>query len=101
LPRPQKKAGRIAAEGMVYAEYCEECKVGVAIEVNAETDFVAKNEKFVDFVKEVTAVIMQENPADVEALMACKTGRRHGGRRSEGPDPGHQGEHQGSPFCAL
>ena len=43
------------------------------IEVNAETDFVAKNDKFVDFVKEATKVIMKQNPADVEALMACKT----------------------------
>jgi elongation factor Ts len=74
LATAQKKAGRIAAEGMVYAEYSEEKKVGVAIEVNAETDFVASNEKFVHFVKEVTAVVMQENPADVDALMACKLG---------------------------
>ena len=62
-----------AAEGMVYADYCPQCKVGVVIEVNAETDFVAKNDKFVAFVKEATQVIMKQNPADVEALMACKT----------------------------
>ena len=73
LATAAKKAGRIAAEGMVYADYCPECKVGVVIEVNAETDFVAKNDKFVDFVKEATKVIMKQNPADVEALMACKT----------------------------
>ncbi len=47
--------------------------MGVVIEVNAETDFVAKNDKFVAFVKEATQVIMKQNPADVEALMACKT----------------------------
>ena len=58
---------------MVYADYCPKCKVGVVIEVNAETDFVAKNDKFVDFVKEATKVVMLQNPADVEALMACKT----------------------------
>ena len=58
---------------MVYADYCPQCKVGVVIEVNAETDFVAKNDKFVAFVKEATQVIMKQNPADVEALMACKT----------------------------
>ena len=68
LATAAKKAGRIAAEGMVYADYCPECKVGVVIEVNAETDFVAKNDKFVDFVKEATKVIMKQNPADVEAL---------------------------------
>ena len=52
LATAAKKAGRIAAEGMVYADYCPECKVGVVIEVNAETDFVAKNDKFVAFVKD-------------------------------------------------
>ena len=72
LATAAKKAGRIAAEGMVYADYCPECKVGVVIEVNAETDFVAKNDKFVDFVKKATKVIMEQNPADVEALMNCK-----------------------------
>ena len=74
LATAAKKAGRIAAEGMVYADYCPECKVGVVIEVNAETDFVAKNDKFVAFVKDVTKVIMEQNPADVEALMNCKMG---------------------------
>ena len=73
LATAAKKASRTAAEGMVYADYCPECKVGVVIEVNAETDFVAKNDKFVAFVKEATKVIMKQNPADVEALMACKT----------------------------
>lgn len=68
-----KKAGRIAAEGVAFATVSEDGKVGVVIEVNAETDFVAKNDKFVAFVKEATKVIMKQNPADVEALMACKT----------------------------
>ena len=74
LATAAKKASRVAAEGMVYADYCPTCKVGVVIEVNAETDFVAKNEKFVEFVKEAAKVIMQQNPADVEALMNCKMG---------------------------
>ena len=74
LATAAKKASRIAAEGMVYAEYCPECKVGVVIEVNAETDFVAKNDKFIEFVKNATKVIMEQNPADVEALMNCKMG---------------------------
>ena len=74
LATASKKAGRVAAEGMVYATACSECKVGVALEVNAETDFVAKNDKFVDCVKKVADVIIKENPADVEALMACKMG---------------------------
>jgi elongation factor Ts len=74
LATAAKKAGRVAAEGMVFADYCSECKVGVVIEVNAETDFVAKNDKFVAFVKEAAKVIMQQNPADVDALMNCKMG---------------------------
>ena len=71
LAKAAKKAGRIAAEGMSYA--LTESGVGVVVEVNCETDFVAKNDKFVAFVKEATKVIMKQNPADVEALMACKT----------------------------
>ena len=71
LAAANKKAGRIAAEGMVYAVAFDNC--AVVVEVNAETDFVAKNDKFVAFVKEATQVIMKQNPADVEALMACKT----------------------------
>ena len=72
LATAAKKAGRIAAEGMVYADYCPECKVGVVIEVNAETDFVAKNAQFIDFVKTCAETVIYENPADVEALLAAK-----------------------------
>ena len=46
--------------------------VGVVVEVNAETDFVGKNEKFVNFVKGVAATVAKENPADMDALMECK-----------------------------
>jgi elongation factor Ts len=72
LAAAQKKAGRIAAEGMAYAWVCDECGVGVVVEVNAETDFVAKNDKFVDYTKNIAVVVAKENPADLEALMACK-----------------------------
>ena len=65
-----KKAGRIAAEGMAYAAVID--GVGVVVEVNAETDFVGKNEKFVDFVKGVAATVAKENPAGLDALMECK-----------------------------
>ena len=65
-----KKAGRIAAEGMAFATVID--GVGVVVEVNAETDFVGKNEKFVDFVKGVAATVAKEAPADMDALMACK-----------------------------
>ena len=67
-----KKAGRIAAEGMAYAAVID--GVGVVVEVNAETDFVGKNEKFVDFVKGVAAAVAQVKPADLDALMAAPFG---------------------------
>ena len=70
LAASAKKAGRIAAEGMAYATVID--GVGVVVEVNAETDFVGKNEKFVDFVKGVAATVAACDPADMDALMACK-----------------------------
>jgi len=70
LAASQKKAGRIAAEGMAYAAVID--GMGVVVEVNAETDFVGKNEKFVDFVKGVAATVAANKPADLDALMACK-----------------------------
>ena len=70
LAASAKKAGRIAAEGMAYS--CVIDGVGVVVEVNAETDFVGKNEKFVDFVKGVAATVAACAPADLDALMECK-----------------------------
>ncbi len=70
LAASAKKAGRIAAEGMAYAAVID--GVGVVVEVNAETDFVGKNEKFVDFVKGVAATVAANKPADLDALMACQ-----------------------------
>jgi elongation factor Ts len=70
LAAAQKKASRIAAEGMAYAAIIN--GKGVVVEVNAETDFVAKNEKFVEYVKGVAETVAKENPTDVDALMECK-----------------------------
>lgn len=70
LAAAAKKAGRVAAEGLVVAKV--DGKVGTVIEVNAETDFVAKNTEFVAFVNDCAATVMSENPADVDALMNCK-----------------------------
>ena len=70
LAAQTKKAGKVAAEGVSYA--IVEDGVGVIIEVNSQTDFVAKNEVFQDFVKAVASVVAKEDPADVEALKACK-----------------------------
>ena len=67
-----KKAGRIAAEGVAYAAVSDCGKVAVVVEVNAETDFVAKNAEFQAFVKTCADTIIHQNPADVEALLACK-----------------------------
>ena len=72
LAKQAKKASRIAAEGVAYAVTTDDCKVGVVIEVNAEPDFVAKNDSFMDFVKACANTVIKENPADVEALLALK-----------------------------
>ena len=72
LAKAAKKAGRIAAEGMAYAEVCAECGVGAVVEVNCETDFCAKSDLFVAFVKDICKVVLKDDPADVEALMNCK-----------------------------
>ena len=69
LAAATKKAGRIAADGMVYATVDKENKLGDVVEVNSETDFVAKNEMFREFVADVAAVVAKENPATVEELL--------------------------------
>lgn len=70
LAAQTKKAGKIAAEGVSYAITADN-GVGVVIEVNSQTDFVAKNEVFQGFVKDLATIVANENPADVEALKAC------------------------------
>jgi elongation factor Ts len=72
LAASQKKSGRIAAEGAVLAYYDEANKVGVLVEVNSETDFVAKNEVFKAFVLDIAKTVAAENPADVETLKTLK-----------------------------
>ena len=72
LAKQAKKADRIAAEGIALAITNETNTKGVVIEVNAETDFVAKNADFQAFVNTCAQTVMAENPADVEALLATK-----------------------------
>lgn len=72
LAAAAKKAGRIAAEGIVVSVVDNSKKVGVVLEVNSETDFVAKNDGFVAFVNGIAATIINENPADVETLLTMK-----------------------------
>ena len=68
LATAEKKSGRVAADGIVYANV--ENGVGVVLEVNSETDFVAKNDEFLQFVADVAKQINANNPADVDALLA-------------------------------
>ena len=70
LAKAAKKASRIAAEGVAVA-YSDD-KAGVALEVNAETDFVAKNADFQAFVKTIADTVLAENPADVAELLTKK-----------------------------
>lgn len=70
LAAAAKKAGRIAAEGIV--DVLIEGNKGAIIEVNSETDFVAKNESFREFVKMCAKTVIDERPADVESLLKCK-----------------------------
>ena len=70
IAKAAKKSGRVAAEGLVEAYVSEDGKVGAVVEVNSETDFVAKNEEFKTFVMDVAKQIVDKNPADVEALLA-------------------------------
>ena len=69
ITKAAKKSSRIAAEGLVLAYVSEDNKVGAAVEVNSETDFVAKNEEFRTFVQALAKQVALNNPKDVEALL--------------------------------
>ena len=70
IAKAAKKSGRIAAEGLVDAYVSEDKKVGSIVEINSETDFVAKNEEFKALVADVAEQIVRTNPKDVEELLA-------------------------------
>ena len=70
IAKAAKKSGRVAAEGLVEAVVSEDGKSGAIIEVNSETDFVAKNEEFKTFVNDVAKQVLETNPKDVEELLA-------------------------------
>jgi len=70
LATAQKKAGRIAAEGIVVTKLSDDGKSAVVVEVNSETDFVAKNEKFQTYVAEVVAQALTTDAADIDAFLA-------------------------------
>jgi elongation factor Ts len=70
LANAAKKAGRIASEGLSYAYIAEDNSVAVAVEVNSETDFVAKNEKFQNYVNDVAKQVIKNDVADIDAFLA-------------------------------
>ena len=69
IAKAAKKSSRVAAEGLVASYVSEDGKVGAVVEVNAETDFVGKNEEFKNFVNDVAKQIVEKNPANVEELL--------------------------------
>ena len=74
LAASAKKASRIAAEGVVASCISADAKVAAIVEMNCETDFVAKTDDFKALVAEVAKLVVEKNPADVDALMAIETG---------------------------
>ena len=72
IAKAAKKSGRIAAEGLVEAYVSEDKKVGAIVEVNAETDFVAKNAEFITFVNDIAEIVAKNNPENVEKLLEDK-----------------------------
>ena len=70
IAKAAKKSGRVAAEGLVEAYVSEDGKIGAIVEVNSETDFVAKNEEFKNFVMNVAKQVVEKNPKNVEELLA-------------------------------
>ncbi len=73
ITKAAKKSSRIAAEGLVDCYVSEDGKIGAVVEINAETDFVAKNEEFKQFVKDVVKQVALNNPKDVEELLGQKS----------------------------
>ncbi len=72
--KASKAAGRVAAEGVIAVFVGAEAKVGAVVEVNCETDFVAKNEEFVAFARRAAELVVQQDPATVDALVALAGG---------------------------
>lgn len=73
IAKAAKKSGRVAAEGLVDAYVSEDGKIGAVVEVNAETDFVAKNQEFKTFVANIAKQIALTNPSTIEELLSAKS----------------------------
>lgn len=74
LAKAAKKAGRVASQGIVKVNFSDDRKAASAVEVNSETDFVAKNEEFIEFVEKLADIALDCDTADVDALLACAYG---------------------------
>jgi elongation factor Ts len=74
--KASKAAGRIAAEGVIGAWLSDDARLGALVEVNCETDFVAKNEDFIAFAREVAQAVAKSNPADVQGLGSFEARRQ-------------------------
>ena len=72
MAKADKKAGRAAAEGLISIKVSDDGKTAVIVEVNSETDFVAKEDSFISFVNDVAGYVLAERPADLDALLAAK-----------------------------
>ena len=70
--KASKAAGRVAAEGVIGLWVAPDAKTGAMVEVNCETDFVARNDDFKAFAQEVAQIVARDNPADVEAIGAAR-----------------------------
>ena len=77
LATAQKKAGRIAAEGIVVTKLTDDAKAAVVVEVNSETDFVAKNEKFQNYVAEVAAQALNYKCSRYRGILSRALGSRY------------------------
>ncbi len=83
ITKAAKKSSRVAAEGLVLAYISENQKAGALVEVNSETDFVAKNDEFRKFVETLAKQVVMNNPKDVEALMEQESIEEAGKKVSE------------------
>ena len=76
LSTAAKKSSRVAAEGIAFAKTNEDSSIGAIVEVNSETDFVAKNSDFLKFVENCANVVIKDNPRDLDALADCSVDGR-------------------------
>lgn len=70
MAKADKKAGRVASEGLIKIDISGNGKTAAIVEINSETDFVAKKTEFIDFVTAISQCVLENNPSDVEALLA-------------------------------